>query len=83
MGQNEGRKSVTPEMLCKNQTEMMCQWYPPAIAHSLYSNQDAYIADLENFTVPFSCVLQRVGIDASSNENGLACAVLELSLVRR
>lgn len=47
----EGRKPITPEMLCKNQTEMMCQWYPPAIAHSLYSEKDAYVADLENFTV--------------------------------
>lgn len=39
---------------CDSQEDMKCQWHPPISNHSAYAKQDAYMADLGNFTVRIS-----------------------------
>jgi len=39
---------------CGAQTNMECQWWPPAIDHKAYAHADAYMADLGNFTIRVS-----------------------------
>merc|ERR1719487_1549885 len=39
---------------CDSQTDMKCQWTPPVLDHAAYAKDDAYMADLGNFTVRVS-----------------------------
>jgi len=55
------------KVICTSQTDMRCQWIPPVIDHAAYAQDDAYMADLGNFTVRISHSMWAPSFPVSAN----------------